>query len=72
MMDEPIQALKMCAGQGKCRSCEQIIYWLKRKSGKPHPFNADGVSHFATCPNAEKHRPKPATEEPPDEGLWDE
>jgi len=55
----------------KCRSCQAGIVWLKTKSGKnmpvdadtwkqgdPHLFNPDigHISHFATCPNADDHR----------------
>lgn len=55
----------------KCRSCGEEIVWMVTKSGKKMPadmipgfpptegdifdpkFNS---SHFATCPNAAKHR----------------
>lgn len=57
---------------GKCKSCGASIVWLKTKAGKSIPVDqAEGikagdifmvdsdkqmVSHFATCPNAAKHR----------------
>lgn len=45
------------AGPGKCRSCGAHILWLiNERSGKPGPFNHDGVSHFATCPQAKAWR----------------
>lgn len=48
------------SGSGdNCRSCGAVIFWDKHpKTGRPHPFNADGTSHFATCPNAKEWRGK--------------
>lgn len=44
----------------KCRSCGAEIYWVKTKAGKSMPIertaSGDMISHFATCPNASKHR----------------
>jgi hypothetical protein len=40
----------------RCRSCEADVYWVKTKSGKNMPANADGTSHFSTCPSADQHR----------------
>lgn len=54
----------------RCRSCNARIIWLKTKSGKNMPTDADTVSvgdtefdpdsahisHFATCPRADSHR----------------
>jgi hypothetical protein len=56
----------------RCRSCQALIVWLKTKAGRMMPVNYDGTvieldthyvhgrhtSHFATCPNALKHRKK--------------
>jgi len=55
----------------KCRSCKADIVWLKTEQGRHIPINADTVSkgdkifdfnkhkaHFATCPDAAKHRRK--------------
>jgi hypothetical protein len=43
--------------RGTCRGCQAEIWWAKHPtSGRAHPFNADGVSHFATCPNAGEFR----------------
>ena len=54
-----------------CRSCSAPIIWLKTKNFKKIPVDYDSVegmemmfepgkhvSHFATCPNASKHRRK--------------
>lgn len=48
------------SGEGdKCRSCGADIFWDKHpKTGRPHPYNADGTSHFATCPDAQRWRGK--------------
>lgn len=56
-------------GRGKCRSCDAPIIWFKTSAGKNIPINAETVlaedytleiprhvAHFATCPNAAKHR----------------
>lgn len=56
----------------QCRSCGAFILWMKTKNGKNIPvdyatvpadqgalvFDPDvgHISHFATCPNADKHR----------------
>lgn len=40
----------------KCRSCGEFIYWITTVSYKKMPVNKDGISHFATCPFADKHR----------------
>lgn len=35
-----------------CRHCPATIYFVKTKNDKNMPCNADGFSHFETCPNA--------------------
>lgn len=53
----------------RCRSCNEQIVWFKTSAGNNMPVNestveAEGdaydpprhVSHFATCPNSDKHR----------------
>jgi hypothetical protein len=39
-----------------CRSCGADIWWIVTAAGKKMPVDADGTSHFATCPNAAQHR----------------
>lgn len=39
-----------------CRSCAAPIVWARTPAGKRAPVNADGTSHFATCPQAEAWR----------------
>ena len=46
-----------------CRSCGARIAWLRTTSGRLAPVNADGISHFATCPQAEDWRKRKATRE---------
>lgn len=46
-----------------CKSCSAAIFWGRTTNGKRVPVDAVPVggkyiSHFATCPNAEKHRVK--------------
>lgn len=40
----------------ECRSCRAPIFWILTPAGKPMPVDPDGKSHFATCPDASKHR----------------
>ena len=58
---------------GKCSSCGESIVWCHTRKGNRAPLNPDGISHFATCPNAADHRrpretkpspPEPARSEP--------
>lgn len=55
----------------RCSSCRAKIIWFKTAAGNNMPVDADTVepedevldltrhkSHFATCPNADKHRRK--------------
>lgn len=39
-----------------CKSCHAMIFWIELPSGSHMPVNPDETSHFATCPNAAKHR----------------
>ena len=49
----------MMSKQPKCRSCDAMIMWKPHPTtGKLHPFNLDGVSHFSNCPQAEEWRGK--------------
>lgn len=42
----------------RCRSCDARVLWLESKNGKRSPFDPDGISHFATCPQADRWRKK--------------
>ena len=67
----------------ECRSCKAPIVWMKTRSGKSCPVNADtyhgeelfdrGIhtAHFATCPNADQFR-KPAGDNAPTDAKLDE
>ena len=41
-----------------CRGCRATIYWIVTAAGRRMPVDADGVSHFATCPDHAKFRKK--------------
>lgn len=43
---------------GHCRSCGDPVMWATTPAGKRAPLNQDGVSHFATCPQASTWRRK--------------
>lgn len=37
----------------RCRSCQAPIAWATHEhTGRKAPFNPDGTSHFASCPQA--------------------
>lgn len=55
----------------RCGSCNSLIVWFKTAAGKRMPVNAETtkptdaehqldlkrhISHFATCPQADRHR----------------
>lgn len=58
--------------QTKCRSCGEPIIWKPYPTtGKLHPFNPDGTSHFGTCPQAKSWRRKKKTAVPEQQlSLW--
>lgn len=39
-----------------CRSCHANVRWIVTDTGKRMPVDLDGISHFATCVNANQHR----------------
>jgi hypothetical protein len=39
-----------------CRSCGAPILWCVTLNDRNAPINADGTSHFATCPDADSWR----------------
>jgi hypothetical protein len=44
---------------GECRSCRAPIRWARNDETKRmSPFDLDGTSHFATCPDADTFRQK--------------
>lgn len=43
----------------RCRACRAEISFAPTSTGKLMPVDADGTSHFATCPQADRFR-KPA------------
>lgn len=55
------QLLKQLGDPGRCRGCAAKIYWVvskRSKTGRPSPYDPDGISHFATCPQAAAFRTK--------------
>ena len=48
--------LAIVGDKGRCRGCGAEIWWVKTKRGKPAPYDVDGLSHFATCPEAGRFR----------------
>lgn len=46
-------------GTGECRSCHAPVTWARHsRTGSRAPFNPDGISHYATCPQAPDWRKK--------------
>ena len=58
MDPKPVKTYKVDtdAPPSKCKSCGATVYWIKTFKGKNMPVNPDGVSHFATCKQADKWR----------------
>lgn len=46
----------------RCRGCAAEITFVPTKNGKLMPVDADGTSHFATCPQSARFK-RPATPE---------
>jgi hypothetical protein len=40
----------------RCQGCGQPIAWARTPAGRSAPLDRDGVSHFATCPEADRFR----------------
>lgn len=45
----------LCSESRPCARCQSIIYFVKI-NGIPHPFDANGESHWSTCPHADEFR----------------
>lgn len=39
-----------------CRSCGATVLWVDTRRGRKAPLNADGTSHFSSCPQADAWR----------------
>jgi len=48
--------LDQVGGKGRCKACNADIWWVKLKSGRMAPYTAEGLNHFADCPNADRFR----------------
>lgn len=46
------------AKRGICRGCDKEIWWIVTVKGHYAPYDGDGISHFATCPQAPQFRRK--------------
>jgi hypothetical protein len=44
------------ANQQYCKACGQPIRWIKTQSGKSTPIDPDGMTHWATCTDAERFK----------------
>jgi hypothetical protein len=46
------------ASPGTCTgpTCTEPVWWVLTKNGKRAPFTADGLNHFADCPDRERFR----------------
>lgn len=43
-------------GTNACGGCGAVIFWFLTPARKRSPHDADGISHFATCPAAANFR----------------
>jgi len=54
---EPLRfAIPVHAVLRTCDSCDAGIFWIITDRGRKMPVDPDGISHFATCPHAARHR----------------
>ena len=54
----------------RCKSCGAEIEWMRTPAGKLMPVNAsDGLSHFTSCPDAQKWSKSKATKKPKPEAI---
>jgi ferredoxin len=42
-----------------CRGCDRTVFWIVTEAGRKMPVDPDGISHFATCPEAASFRRRP-------------
>lgn len=51
--------VQLAGAPGTCKGCGAAIFWLRAfRSGKNVLYDANGVTHFATCPKAGAFRAK--------------
>lgn len=50
------RVLNTLGSAGNCKSCGAPVLWITSKNGKSTFWNKNGVSHWATCPNAAQHK----------------
>jgi len=43
---------------GRCKGCNQAIYWVTTRRDSLLPYTEEGIAHFADCPDANKFRKK--------------
>jgi hypothetical protein len=41
-----------------CQACGVKLYFVRHANGKLAPYTADGVNHFATCPDRDRFKKK--------------
>ena len=46
------------ASPSPCRGCGAPIYWIETANKRRMPVNADGTSHFISCPKSGEFRRK--------------
>lgn len=49
----------------RCSSCNAPIFWIVTPAGKSCPVDPDGLTHFASCPNASSHSNKTSGRDKP-------
>lgn len=55
-LDDFFEIRELRPTTGSCRSCGATVRWVETKAGKKMPVDADGTSHFATCPDSNEWR----------------
>ena len=54
---KPLDVLEQLSESTRdCQDCQTAMWFVRSKRGKLVPYNADGSTHFETCPFADKYR----------------
>ena len=54
--DAMAKMLLHIGGPGKCRGCDATIWWVRHNNGKAVPYDASGLNHFVSCPEAKQFK----------------
>jgi hypothetical protein len=50
--------LNLAAQPGVCKGCLAPVWWVEHNNGARTPYDASGLNHFVSCPEAGKFKKK--------------